>query len=40
MLTLDMIWDAQSALRGIARRTPLENAPRIGKNLYIKAENF
>ncbi len=40
MLTLDMIWDAQSALRGIARRTPLENAPRIGKNLYIKAENL
>ena len=40
MLTLDMIWDAQAALRGVARRTPLENAPKIGENLYIKAENL
>lgn len=40
MLTLEMIQDAQAALRGIARRTPLENAPKIGENLYIKAENL
>ena len=39
MITLDMIWDAQSALRGIARRTPLENAPKIGENLYINLTN-
>ena len=29
MLTLEMIQDAQAALRGIARRTPLEGAPKI-----------
>ena len=40
MPTFDMILDAQAALRGIARRTPLENAPRLGKNIYIKAENL
>lgn len=40
MLTLEMIWDAQNALRGIARKTPLESAPALGKNLYIKAENL
>ena len=40
MLTFDMILDAQAALRGIARRTPLESAPRLGENLYIKAENL
>ncbi len=40
MLTLEMIQEAQAALRGIARRTPLESAPKIGDNLYIKAENL
>ncbi|MCI8328577.1 MAG: threonine ammonia-lyase [Oscillibacter sp.] len=35
-----MIREAQDALKGIAQRTPLEAAPRIGKNLYIKAENL
>ncbi|WP_295763513.1 threonine ammonia-lyase [uncultured Oscillibacter sp.] len=35
-----MIWDAQNALHGISRRTPLESAPKIGENLYIKAENL
>ncbi len=40
MLTLEMIQDAQVALRGIARRTPLESAPKIAENLYIKAENL
>jgi len=39
-LTLQMIWDAQNALHGIARRTPLESAPKIKDNLYIKAENL
>lgn len=40
MLTLEMIRDAQSALQGIARRTPLDQAPSIGDNVYIKAENL
>ena len=39
-LTLEMIQDAQKALEGIARRTPMDSAPKIGKNLYIKAENL
>ena len=40
MLTLDMVREAQEALRGIARRTPLDPAPRLGENIYIKAENL
>ena len=40
MLTLEMIQEAQAALRGIARRTPLDPAPKIGENIYIKAENL
>jgi len=40
MLTLEMIQEAQAALRGIARRTPLDSAPKIGENIYIKAENL
>ncbi len=40
MLTLEMIQDAQSALKGIARRTPLDRAPKLGENIYIKAENL
>ena len=40
MLTLDMIKDAQKALNGIARRTPLDPAPKLGANVYIKAENL
>ena len=40
MLTLEMIQDAQAALRGIARRTPLDPARGLGKNVYIKAENL
>ena len=40
MLTLEMIQDAQVALRGIARRTPLDAASKIADNLYIKAENL
>lgn len=40
MLTLEMIQDAQKALAGIARRTPLERAPKLGENVYIKSENL
>ena len=40
MLTLEMIQEAQEALRGVARRTPLDPSPMLGKNVYIKAENL
>lgn len=40
MVTLEMIKDAQQALDGVVRRTPLDHAARIGKNIYIKAENL
>ena len=40
ILTLDMVREAQEALRGIARRTPLDRAPKFGENVYIKAENL
>ena len=40
MLTLEMIQEAQVALRGIARRTPLDPASKIAENLYIKSENL
>ena len=40
MITLQMIEEAQAALRGIARKTPLENARRLGQNIYIKSENL
>lgn len=40
MVTLDMIKDAQKALEGIARKTPLDHAPKLGENVYIKAENL
>ena len=40
MLTLDMIQDAQRALSGVARRTPLDPAPKLGRGLCIKAENL
>ena len=40
MLTLEMIQQAQGALRGIARRTPLDPAPKLGENIYIKAETL
>ncbi len=38
MLTLEMIQEAREALSGIARRTPLDPAPKL--NVYIKAENL
>ena len=40
MLTLDMIKDAQKALDGVSRVTPLTPAKNLGKNIYIKAENL
>ena len=40
MLTMEMLQDAQTALRGIARRTPLDPARGLGENVYIKAENL
>ncbi len=40
MVTLEMIRDAQKALEGVVRKTPLDPAPQIGKNIYIKAENL
>ena len=40
MVTLETIWDAQNALRGVARVTPLNPAKALGKNVYIKCENL
>lgn len=40
MLTIEMIKDAQKALKGVARVTPLNPAANIGRNIYIKAENL
>ena len=40
MLTLEMIQDAQEALRGVARLTPLTPTKNLGKNVYMKAENL
>ena len=40
MVTLETIWEAQNALRGVARVTPLNPAKALGKNVYIKCENL
>ncbi len=40
MVTLEMIQEAQAALSGVIRKTPLVHAPRLGKNIYIKSENL
>lgn len=40
MLTLQMIWEAREAIRGVARVTPLNPAKNLGKNVYIKSENL
>ncbi len=40
MVDIEMIRDAREKLDGVARRTPLENASKLGNNLYIKAENL
>lgn len=39
-LTLQMIQDAQKALEGIARVTPLNPTKSLGKNVFIKCENM
>ena len=39
-VTLDMIKDARRAMQGIVRNTPLDPAPHVGRNIYIKAENL
>ena len=40
MVTLEMIQEAKKNLEGVARVTPLFSAPKIGENIYIKAENL
>ncbi len=40
MVHFAMIEEAKKALEGVARKTPLDPAPKIGKNVYIKAENL
>ncbi len=40
MLTLNMIRQAQEALRGVARVTPLNPTKSLGRNVYIKCENL
>ena len=40
LLTMGMIQEAQEALSGIARRTPLDPAPKLGRDIYIKSENL
>lgn len=40
MVTLDTIKDARQAMQNVVRKTPLSHAPRIGANVYVKAENL
>lgn len=40
VLNLEMIRDAQNALKGIARFTPLTQAKNLGHNIFIKSENL
>ena len=40
MLTFEMIQEAKRALEGIARKTPLDPAPKFGANVYIKSVNL
>ncbi|MCQ4726372.1 threonine ammonia-lyase [Anaerotignum faecicola] len=40
MISLEMLYDAQRVLRDVARLTPVSSAPKIGENIYIKAENL
>ena len=40
MLTLEMIKEAQETIKGVARVTPLTPAKKLGRNVYIKAENL
>ena len=42
MLTLDKVYQAGYALRGVARKTDIIHAPKLcpGKDLYLKTENL
>ncbi|MEA5084723.1 MAG: threonine ammonia-lyase [Lachnospiraceae bacterium] len=40
MISLEMLYDAQRVIRDVARLTPISSAPKIGENIYIKAENL
>ena len=42
MLTIDKVYDAQKALRGVARKTDVIYAPKLcpGTDLYLKTENL
>ncbi len=40
MVSLEMIYDAKRVLRDTIRVTPIYNLPKMGQNIYIKAENL
>ena len=42
MLTIDKVYDAQKALKGVARKTDVIHAPKLcpGIDLYLKTENL
>jgi len=40
MLSMAMLLDAQAALKGVARVTPLSQTKNLGDNIYIKSENL
>lgn len=40
MVSIDMIYDAQRVLSGVAHQTPVIAVPKAGKHVYIKAENL
>ncbi|MDD3571285.1 MAG: threonine ammonia-lyase, partial [Lachnospiraceae bacterium] len=39
MISLEMLYDAQRVIKEVARLTPVSSAPKIGENIYSKAEN-
>lgn len=40
MISLEMLYDARRVLKDVARTTPLSEATKIGKGIYIKSENL
>lgn len=40
MISLEMLYDARRVLKDVARTTPLSEAAKIGKGIYIKSENL
>ena len=40
MISLEMLYDARRVLKYVARTTPLSEATKIGKGIYIKSENL